>query len=138
MWGRASGPFYKSPDEARFVNRLRDALVLESGEDLWLAVGVPRRWLASKEGIRVDSINSHFGPVAFSLRAGEQPGTVLGKVTPPTKVHPRQLWLYARLPDAAKIKSVEINGQAWIRFDADRERILLPAGGTPLDVVIRY
>ena len=26
MWSHASGPFYKSPDEARFVNRLRDML----------------------------------------------------------------------------------------------------------------
>ena len=69
-WKHASGPFYKSPDEARFVNRLRDALVLEVGDELWLAVGTPRRWLASGPGVRVDRLNSYFGPLGYSLAAG--------------------------------------------------------------------
>jgi hypothetical protein len=44
QWIQGSGPFYKSPDEARFVNRLRDTLVLEDRETLWLAPGVPWRF----------------------------------------------------------------------------------------------
>ena len=138
MWSHASGPFYKSPDEARFVNRVRDALVLESGEDLWLAVGAPRRWLAAKEGIHVDSLNTCFGPVSFTLRPGEQASTLVAKVSPPTKVRPRSLCLFTRLPDGAKIKSVEIDGKAFTDFDANRERIILPAGDQPLNVLIRY
>src|SRR5439155_21089583 len=31
QWIHGSGPFYKVPDEARFVNRVRDALVREDG-----------------------------------------------------------------------------------------------------------
>src|SRR5260370_41207805 len=48
QWRFGSGPFYKIPDEARFVNRLRDMLALEDGDALWLAGGTPRRWLESK------------------------------------------------------------------------------------------
>ncbi len=138
MWGRASGPFYKSPDEARFVNRLRDVLVLESDEDLWLASGTPRRWLASKDGIRVDRVNSYFGPVAFTLHAGAEPNTVVAHVDPPARANPKNLWLYARLPGKKTITRVEINGKDWTDIDPSAERIRLPQTGEPLDIVIRY
>jgi hypothetical protein len=50
QWGHGSGPFYKTPDEARFVHRMRDMLVLEEGDILWLAAGAPRRWVIAKDG----------------------------------------------------------------------------------------
>ena len=137
MWGRGSGPFYKSPDEARFVNRLRDALVLEAGEDLWLACGVPRRWLADRDGIRVQRINSCYGPVAMRLAAGDQPRTITGKVVLPPRKVPGRVWLYVRVPQG-RIRSVQINGQPWSRLETDRERIELPLLGRPLEVLIRY
>ena len=83
QWKHGSGPFYKSPDEARFVNRLRDMLVLEEGDSLWLASGAPRRWLESKEGIRVDRVLTYFGEVSYSMHAGEKPGTVEATVQLP-------------------------------------------------------
>lgn len=137
MWGRGSGPFYKSPDESRFVNRLRDMLVLESNDDLRLASGAPRRWLASKEGIRVDAINSYFGQVSYTLRAGDEPNTVVAHVVPPNRPKPKNLWLYVRLPNKAEIAGVQINGQAWDDIDRNKERIRLPLDGT-MDMVIRY
>jgi hypothetical protein len=137
MWREASGPFYKSPDEARFVTRLRDLLVLESGDDLWLASGVPRRWLGTREGIRVDCLNSHYGPVALTLTAGAQPETIAGSVRLPPRPVPGRAWLYARVP-TGRIRRVEINGQPWSRFDAAEERIELPRSTETLRVVIHY
>ena len=138
MWSRASGPFYKSPDEARFVNRLRDMLVLESGNDLWLASGTPRRWLTSREGIRVDEINSYFGPVAFTMAAGDQPNTIVATVRPPTRNAPKEVWLYVHIPDAKPIRRVEIDGGEWKDIDRKHERIRLPKSGKAIHVVVRY
>jgi hypothetical protein len=137
-WKHASGPFYKSPDEARFVNRLRDMLVLESGDELHLAAGAPRRWLAPGPGIDVGRINSYFGPVAYRLRPGDEPRTLVARVTPPSRNPPRRLWLYARLPGQAPIRSAALNGEAWEKIDAARERIELPQDRGPLELVIRY
>lgn len=138
MWSHASGPFYKSPDEARFVNRLRDMLVLESGDNLWLASGTPRRWLASKEGIRVDEINSYFGPVAFTMKPGDEPNTIVAEVKPPTRTAPRDVWLYVRVPDAKPIRKVEVNGKEWADVDLKHERVRLPKGSEPINVIVRY
>jgi hypothetical protein len=137
MWRQASGPFYKSPDEARFVNRLRDMLVLESGDELWLASGVPRRWLATGEGIRAKRLNSHYGPVALVLAAGQATDTIVGSVRLPPRDVPGRTWLYARVPKG-RIQRVEINGRPWQRFDADGERIELPSSKEDLAVVIQY
>ena len=138
MWRHASGPFYKSPDEARFVNRLCDLLVLESGRELWLAAGTPRRWLASKDGIRVDRLNTVFGPVAFTLKAGDEPGTVQAHVVPPVRNRPERIWLYARLPEGRHFRQMTLNGQDWTQFETDQERIAIPLDRGAVDLIIRY
>jgi hypothetical protein len=138
LWNHGSGPFYKCPDEARLVSRVRDTLVLEADNDLQLLPGIPRRWLTSKEGIRVARVNSAFGPVAFSIQPGSAANTLTAKVAPPLRNKPEHLWLYARLPDGKKITSVKINGKPWTKFDVEKERIELPPTGEAMDVVIGY
>ncbi|MBU6400249.1 MAG: hypothetical protein KGS61_08005, partial [Verrucomicrobia bacterium] len=43
-FGQAGGPLYKTPDESKFIQWMRDLLVLERGNRLELGLGVPRRW----------------------------------------------------------------------------------------------
>lgn len=93
--------------------------------------------MVSKEGIQVDRINSCFGSVAFSIRADETSGTIVARVSPPTRNRPRHVWLYVRLPSPRKMASVEIDGRPWTKFDAEQERIELPPSDKPLEVKIR-
>jgi hypothetical protein len=137
QWSAGSGPFYKTPDEARFVNRLRDMLVLEDGDQLWLAGGAPRRWLESKEGIRVNGIVTYFGPVSYQMRAGREPGLVEATVELPSRNPARTAWLVARTP-SGHMRSVTINGRPWTKLDAAREAIELPREPGPVRVEIRY
>jgi hypothetical protein len=83
QWRSPSGPFYKIPDEAKFVNRVRDVLVREEADALWLAAGTPRRWLAPGEKIEVREGASYFGPVSYHLEAHED--SVDARVTLPTR-----------------------------------------------------
>ena len=62
------------------MNRIRDALALEEGEDLYLASGVPRRWFESPSGIRVDRIATYFGPVSYEHEPGSEPGSIEARV----------------------------------------------------------
>ncbi|HKW96258.1 MAG TPA: hypothetical protein VJN43_00925 [Bryobacteraceae bacterium] len=137
QWVYASGPFYKIPDEARFVNRLRDMLVLEDGDSLWLASGTPRRWLESKEGVHVSNVITYFGPVSYDLHAGSQPGVVEASIDLPRRNPARTVWLVARTP-GQHIRSVTINGRAWTKIDAAKEAIELPQDQGRLQVQIRY
>lgn len=137
QWRHASGPFYKTPDEARFVHRLRDMLVLEKGDTLWLAAGAPRRWLTAKDGVRVDGIETFFGPVSYSLHAGAEAGVIEGEVTLPSRQAPKKAWLVVRTP-SSRIESATINGKAWDRIDSRLEALELPASTEPLKIQIHY
>jgi hypothetical protein len=136
-WSHGSGPFYKIPDEAKFANRVRDMLVLEDGDTLYLAGGVPRRWLESKEGVRADRLATYFGDVSFYLRAGKEQGLVEATVQLPALRPARTAWLVARTP-GRKIESVTIDGQPWTQIDAAHEAIELPHATSTLEIRIRY
>ena len=135
-WSHASGPFYKSPDEAKFVNRLRDMLVLESDDALWLANGIPRRWFASSEGVRVDRVTTYFGDVSYTLR-GTEAGVIEGEVTLPSRNRARENWISVRVPEG-RIRSVTLDGQEWNDVDRKREAIRLPNRQSTIHVRVRY
>jgi hypothetical protein len=135
QWGHASGPFYKIPDEAKFVHRVRDMLVLEDHDALYLAAGVPRRWLKSREGIHVNGMTTVFGPVTYELHAGKEPGTIEASIELPGRT--ASAWLVARVP-SGRISSVMMNGRPWTRIDHEKEAIELPRDSRKLEVRIRY
>ncbi len=124
QWRSPSGPFYKIPDEAKFVNRVRDVLVREDGDSLWLAAGTPRRWLAPGENIEVREGASYFGPVSYRLEAHED--SVDARVTLPTRNPPKTAWLVLRAPVGKHVRSVEADGKEWTDFDPKLEGIRLP------------
>jgi len=136
QWRHGSGPFYKISDESRFVNRVRDTLVLEDGDSLWLAAGAPRRWLASPDGIRVNGVQTYFGPVSYTMHAGAAPGSVEATVELPARNPAQHAWLVCRLPSGHAMR-VTLNGRPWTRIDARREAIELPAGAGRLHLLIR-
>jgi hypothetical protein len=135
QWRGPSGPFYKIPDEAKFVHRLRDMLVTEYDGDLLLAAATPERWLAPGREISVDRAPTEFGPMSYTLRG--EPGLVRGRVELPQRNPYRDAWLRVRAP-GGRIASVLIDGRAWTDFDAGKSRIRLPSSARPLSVVVRF
>jgi hypothetical protein len=136
QWQSSSGPFYKVPDEAKFVNRLRDSLVREDSDILWLAAGTPRRWLAPGQKIEVRNIASYFGPVSYRME-GRKNGVSI-RVQLPTRDQYKTAWLVVRTPQAKPLQSVEIAGQPWHDFDARQGRIRLPLRREAMDVEVLF
>jgi hypothetical protein len=132
QWRSPSGPFYKIPDEARFVNRVRDLLVQDDGGDLWLASGTPRRWLAPGQRIRFEQMPTNFGPVTVELQAEAQ--EIKGRVLLPSRSPFRNAWLTLRVPDQSRLQHVEVNGKSWSDFDSTTGAIRLPKSAEPLEV----
>ena len=118
------------------MNRLRDMLVLENNDTLWLANGIPRRWFASREGVHVDRVTTYFGDVSYSLR-GTESGVIEGEVTLPSRNPATENWLSMRVPDG-QITSVMLDGQEWHDIDRKREAIRLPNRPTTIHVQVRY
>ena len=134
QWRSPSGPFYKVPDEAKFVHRLRDLLVTEYRGDLLLAPATPERWLAAGQEIAVTGAPTHFGPVSYRLRGGE--GEVRGTVELPQRNPYGTAWLTVRAP-GGQIGAVTIDGNEWNEVDRLRGRIRLPKTARPMQIVVR-
>ena len=137
-WRVGSGPMYKIPDEARFVNRVCDLLAMEVGDELWLAPGTPRRWLEPGRRIEVYGIETAFGKVAYTMHHGDVPGTIEADITIPDRMRPKKVLLFVRSPFERPIKSVKIDGQDWRQWDNDREAVVLPAKSGTLRVSVSY
>jgi hypothetical protein len=116
---------------------VRDTLVFEEGDTLWLAPGVPRRWLASQDGVTVNQVQTFFGPLSYTLHAGQAPGVVEATVQLPSHNPAKKAWLVARVPRGI-IKSVRLNGKPWTRFDTRLQAIELPGQQQHLRLEIRY
>jgi hypothetical protein len=101
---------------------------------LWLAAGVPRRWLAPGQKIEVRSLASYFGPVSYRME-GKKNGVSIS-VQLPTRDLYKAAWLVVRTPQGQALKSVEIDGRSWQDFDARQGRIRLPVrkGSTKVEV----
>jgi hypothetical protein len=135
QWRSPSGPFYKTPDEAKFVHRLRDMLLTEYDGDLLLAPATPERWLAAGQEIQVGNAPTHYGPLSFTLRGGD--GEVRGTIELPQRNPYRTAWLTVRVPEGRKIKSVLINGKPWSDVDATQNRIRLPKQASAMEIVVK-
>ncbi len=135
QWRSPSGPFYKIPDEAKFVHRLRDMIVTEYNNDLILAAATPARWLAPGQQIQVEDAPTHYGPVSFTLRGGA--GEVRGTVKLPQRSPYRNAWLTVRTPGEGKIGSVTINGKLWTDVNAAQGRIRLPKLSGAMEIAIK-
>jgi hypothetical protein len=136
QWRSPSGPFYKVSDEAKFINRLRDSLVREDTNAVWLAAGVPRRWLAPGQKIEVRNMATYFGRTSYQME-GIRDG-VRARVELPSRDPYKNAWLVVRSPDARQLRSVEIDGQPWQDFDASHERIRLPIKKGTMVVEVRF
>ena len=119
------GPPDKSFEESAFLERFRMMLVMEEGENLWLARATPRAWLEQGKKISVQNAPTHFGPVAFEIASDVDAGRIVATVEMPTRTPPQAVLLRLRHPKALPIKNVTVNGKAWNDFDADKELVRL-------------
>ncbi len=124
--GRGGGPLYKTPDESKFIQSLRQMLILEEGRTLKLGFGVPRAWMAGERGIEVKDAATFFGPMDLAIRPVGADGKVRAAVRPPRRNPPERVLLRLRHPEGKALRSVEMNGQPWREVNAEGGWILLP------------
>jgi hypothetical protein len=137
-WGVGSGPMYKIPDEARFVNRVCDMLVIEAGNELWLSPGTPRYWLEPGKIIKLYNVTTIFGNVSYELRSGTMSNTIEASINLPENISADKVKLFVRAPFEKPIKSVQINGKEWNNWDPYTDAIVLPKQSKTIDVLVSY
>jgi len=136
-WGHGSGPFYKCPDEARFISQVVDLLYVEKNGELWLASGTPRRWLEAGQIIELKGGMTEFGEISYSLRPGKLPETIEADIHLPAETCSK-LVLFVRSPMQKPIRKVLVNGQEWKDWDPGKESVNIPQGSKNVNVMVSY
>jgi hypothetical protein len=132
------GPPDKIYEEACFLERFRNLLVMEDGPNLWLARATPRAWLEQGKKILVKNAPTHFGPADYEIVSDVDNGKTDAAVKMPSRNPPREVWLRLRHPKSAPIKSVTVNGKEWKDFNKAKEVVELKGLTGTVKVTAQY
>lgn len=132
------GPPDKIFEEAAFLERIRNLLVMEQGDTLWLARATPRAWLEQDKKITVKNAPTHFGVLAYQIISDVDDGKITATVEIPARTPPKSVLLRFRHPRSARLKRVTVNGKNWSGFDTEQEIIRLKGFQGTLAVVGQY
>jgi hypothetical protein len=110
-FGIGGGPVYKTSDESRFVMWLRQLLLWEKGDHLWLACATPREWLEDGKTIRIEKAKTVFGSVSMVIRSETANGKILAELSLPKLKPPSEVWLRLRHPQGKHPRRVSVNGK---------------------------
>jgi hypothetical protein len=132
------GPPDKIYEEACFLERFRNVLVMESGDTLWLARATPRAWLEQGQKISVQNAPTHFGQVAYEIVSDVANNKISAIVEMPTRTPAKSVVLRFRHPESAPIKSVKVNGKDWKSFNPEHETVELKGLSGTVTVTAQY
>ncbi|HTN39323.1 MAG TPA: hypothetical protein VL053_19765 [Arachidicoccus sp.] len=134
-WYYARQPHLHSTAELiRITNTM---LIHEERKDLWLAYGVPKKWLEDGKTIEVRNAQTCFGPVTYNIHSNAAQGMIKADIScAPTIFVPSNIKLKFRHPDGKPIARVEVNGKPW--KDHGEEIINLTGTNKKYTVVAYY
>jgi len=132
------GPPDKIFEEAAFLERFRNLLVMEDGQNLWLARATPKAWLEQGKRISVKQAPTQFGTVSYEITSDIANGRILATISLPSRNPASQVILRLRHPKALLIKTVAIDGKPWKDFDPAKEIVKLHGLSNVVHVEIRY
>jgi hypothetical protein len=129
---------HKTHEEGWFFQQLRNMLIMEMSEDLFLTKGTPRPWLEDGKKIVVTNAATYFGKLNYRIESFVNRGRIEAIVQPPDRQSPANFYLRLRHPKKTPIKRVTVNGQTWKDFDAGKEWIKLPIRAGEIKVTAYY
>ncbi|MBN1488648.1 MAG: hypothetical protein JXA69_01920 [Phycisphaerae bacterium] len=122
---------YSCTDQLRLV---RDMLLHEQDDTLWLGRGIPRAWLAPGKHVAVNDAPTEFGNMSYRIDA-EADDTMRIHIDPPQRRMPMEVCLRLRHPQKRSIASVTATPSVAVEVSGDTLR--LPDLHTPVDLEVR-
>jgi len=114
---------------------LRNLLVFEQGDVLWLGKAAPRAWFEPGKHVGVDSAPTEFGPLSYRVDALAD-GTARVRIDPPTRRPPAEIKLRLRHPKGRPIASVEATPFTPVQLEGDTATFRDLK--SPVDLVVRF
>jgi len=118
----------------RQLQLLRNMLVREDGDTLWIGQAIPRPWLAPGKRVAIREAPTQFGPISCSIESERDAITV--QLDPPKRTTAKAVQLRLRHFDGHNIASVDSNPKTELTFE--KETIVLHDLKNPVQLKVRY
>lgn len=105
------GVAWCQPGQASLLWLLRDMLVREEGEELWLCGSCPRRWMADGQSVAITDLPTHFGKASYRFVSRVKQGVIRGQIDLQLRRSPRRIRLRLRHPQGRIPVRVRVNGR---------------------------
>jgi len=126
------GAWHKPHETGYFLAQTRLMLVMERGEQLWLAPFVTGEWLKDGRAVSVRNAPTRFGKVSYRIASSAKRGFIEATIDPPTRTPPKGIVLRLRHPEGKTMRSVLIGGRPHQAFDAVDSSIRIKPGPGPI------
>lgn len=137
-FGMGGGPLYKTPDECKFVQFMRNMLVFEEGDELRIGMAVPRKWMTDGKRVMLKGGATFFGKIDMEITSRVSEGKMVASLNLPGRNPAASAVLRFRHPESKPITRVTINGTAHEDFDPARDLITLPATSGAMEVIAHF
>jgi hypothetical protein len=132
------GGWNKTHETGWFLCQTATMLVMERGDELWLAPMVTDRWMDDGKKIEVCNVPTRFGNVNYSIISSAASGHIDAAIDPPARGTPARLVLRIRHPEDKPMRAVAVNGQPHKAFDPSKACVSLSPGKERLTVRVEY
>jgi hypothetical protein len=131
------GAWNKTHETGYFLEQTRSMLLMERGEELWIAPLVTTNWLKDGMEISVDNAPSGFGKLSYQIRSAVANGTIDVSIDLPQESSPAQICVRLRHPEGKQAHRAEVSGGELIGLEAAVIRVK-PAEGNRISLRVYY
>jgi len=135
---RNVGAWNKTHETGYFLQQTRFMLVMERGQELWLAPLVTSNWLQEGMVVAVTNAPTRFGPVSYRISSHAAHGWLEAHIQPPTRRSPTWIVIRLRHPEGKPLRAVAVNGRPHQDFDPHSGTVRLPVTGQEIRLRADY
>jgi hypothetical protein len=128
------GAWNKTHETGYVLAQTRLMLVMERGDELWLAPFVTNNWLKDGMTVVVRNAPTRFGNVSYKITSHVANGFIEATIEPPSRALPEQIVMRLRHPDAKPIQAVFVNATSHSQFNATKECVRIKPGGKAMTI----
>ncbi len=86
-----------------WLRNFTDMLARTVDNELWLMQATPRNWMADGETVKVDRLQTEFGPLSYSMISNLKSGTIRATVHVPSRQIPDRIRIRFRAPNGSRM-----------------------------------
>ena len=132
------GAWHKPHETGYFLAQTRLMMVMERGDELWLAPFVTSEWLRDGRTVSVRNAPTRFGKVSYRIASVVRQGYIEATIDPPTRTPPERIVLRLRHPEGRAIRAVSVSGEPHQTFDPKESSISIKPGPGPITLRVAF